>query len=106
MEDNAGIYETPKEILEQREQAKLEAIKLSAFVTGIMSNKNGRDFVWHLLNEFGLYRSPFDINSNQMARRVGYQEAGQYLVQLILLECPQEYELMFAENKYKEKADE
>ncbi len=103
MEDETEIFEKPKEVIEQEEHAKLEAIKLSAFVTGTMGDKNGRDFVWHLLHTFGVYRSPFSANSNKMARNVGSLESAQYIIQLISLECPREYEMMLAEHRYKEK---
>lgn len=105
MEDETDIFEEPKEIKEQEEHAKREAMRLSAFVTGTMGTRNGRDFVWHLLDRFGVYRSSFSANSNKMARNVGAQEAGQYLMQLILMECPGEYERMFAEHRYKEEQE-
>ncbi len=103
MEDETEIFEKPKEVIEQEEHAKLEAIRLSAFVTGTMNDRNGRDFVWHLLDKCGVSRSPFSSNSNKMARNVGWLEAGQYIVQLLITECPGEYEKMFAEHRYKEE---
>jgi len=106
MEDNTGLQKKTEEEQQQEEKAKIEALKLSVFVTDTMSRKSGRDFVWHLLENYGVYRSPFSPNSNKMARNVGTMEAGQYLMQLLLMECPSEYERMFAEHRYKEENDD
>lgn len=106
MEDNTGLREKTEEEKEQEEKAKIDALNLSACVVGTMSHKNGRDFVWHILENCGVYRSPFSPNSNKMARNVGTLEVGQYIMQLLLMECPREYELMFAEHRFKEESDE
>lgn len=103
MEDNEGIKGQDVEIKKQEERAELDALLVSAFVTSVMGMKPGRDFVWHLLAEYGVFQDPFNENPITMARTVGFKGAGLTLLKLILSECPDKYTLMFAENKLKEK---
>ena len=106
MEDNTGLQEKTEEDEKREERAKIDALNLTAFVTSTMSQKPGRDFVWYLLDRFGVYKSPFSPNTNKMARNVGTLEASQYIVQLLIMECPREYEMMLAEHRYKEEDDD
>ena len=106
MEDNTGLQEKTEEDEKREERAKIDALNLTAFVTSTMSQKPGRDFIWHLLDKFGVYRSTFRPNTNKMARNVGTLEASQYIVQLLIMECPREYEMMLAEHRYKEEDDD
>ncbi len=105
MDDNEGIKGKDEEIKKQEEQAKFEALRISVFVSNTMNEKSGRDFVWHLLTEYGVFQDPFNENAIAMARDVGVKGAGLMLLKLILSECPDKYNLMFTEHKLKEEND-
>lgn len=106
MDDNTGLREETQDEKDQKERAKIDALNLTNSVTDTMSRRSGRDFVWHLLEKYGVYRSPFNPNSNKMAKNVGIQEAGQYLLLLLTMECPAEYTRMFAEHQHKEEEND
>ncbi len=102
MEDNVGIGEQDEEIKKQEQKAKNDALDLSNSVNDTMSRKSGRDFTWHLLTECGVFKDAFNENPIVLARNTGFRAAGLLLLNLILIECPDKYEQMFSEHKYKE----
>lgn len=106
MEDNKGIANESKEFKKQEEQTNTEALKISIFVSDTMAIRAGRDFVWHLLENYRVFDDGFSENPIVLARNTGVRGAGLLLLNLILSECPDRYELMFAEHKYKEKNDD
>lgn len=100
VKDNMGIE---AEDSTQSEEEKVEAATLNCMTNDVMSSRSGRDFVWMLLSKYGVYQDSFDQNAIIMARNVGVKGAGLILLDLILSECPDKHNLMFAEHKYKEK---
>ncbi len=103
MEDNVGIPEKDKKSEEQRKEEKAEALWLSTCIKDVMDRKTGRHFVWYLLGECKVFQDIFSDNAIVLARYTGLRGAGLMLLKLILSTCPEKYELMFSEHKYKEK---
>ncbi len=96
--DNVGIQDEPKG---KTEEEQIAAAKMHFMVDSTMAHKAGRDLVWELLARYGVYRSDFDENPITMAKNVGMSEAGLILLDLILSECPDKHDLMFAEHRLK-----
>lgn len=103
MEDNEGIPEQDEEVKEQEKKAKEDALYSKVCVTDVMSIKTGRDFVWELLTDCGVYQDGFNADPYVHARNAGRKSAGLQILHKILSACPDKHELMFAEHKYKEK---
>ncbi len=103
MDDNEGIGEKDEEIKKQEKEAEEAALYSEVCVTDVMSIKTGRDFIWELLADCGVYQDGFHADPYVHARNAGLKSAGLQLLKKILLACPDNYELMFAEHKYKEE---
>lgn len=103
MEDNEGIGFEEREQKEQEQKAKDDALASKVCVIDVMSIKSGRDFVWELLTDCGVYQDGYNSNPYDHARNAGRKGVGLQLLQKILLACPDKHELMFSEHKYKEE---
>ncbi len=99
MEDNKGI--TDDDIREDLGEDNEKYLHLC--VNSVMAQKTGRHLIWHLLSDFKVYNDPFNENPIILSRNVGIMGAGLKLLKLILSECPDKYEVMFAEHKYIEE---
>ncbi len=102
MEDNVGIGEEDEDLRSQQKKAEDDALYSKVCTTDVMSRKSGRDFVWEILNDCGVYQDGFHADPYVHARNAGLKSAGLQLLQKILLACPDKHELMFSEHKYKE----
>ncbi len=103
MEDNLGIQEEEDKTEEQVKKEKEEALWLGTCIKDVMERKTGRHFIWHLIGECKVFQDVFSDNAIVLARHTGLRGAGLMILQLTLSTCPEKYELMFNEHKYKEK---
>ena len=103
MEDNEGITEENEQIKRQEKKAKEDDLDSKVCVTDVMSRKSGRDFVWELLTDCGVYQDGFNPDPYVHARNAGLKSMGLQLLHKILSACPDKHELMFSEHKYKEE---
>lgn len=62
----------------------------------LMGNKQGRRFVWRLLDKAGVFRSTFRLN-NEMAFLEGMRNIGLMLIADIHETCPEKYQVMVKE---------
>ena len=62
----------------------------------LMGNKQGRRFVWRLLEKAGVFRTTFRLN-NEMAFLEGMRNMGLILVADIHEICPEKYHIMVKE---------
>ncbi len=97
-EDQADQEEIEKNEEAQKQQEAYSRICLET----VMSNVNGRHFVWELLADCGIYQDTFSPDPYIHARASGSRKIGLKLMQRILEECPGMHETMFSEHKYKE----
>ena len=68
----------------------------------LMGNKQGRRFVWRLLEKAGVFRSTFRLN-NEMAFLEGMRNMGLVLITDIHELCPEKYQLMVKEAQDNEQ---
>ena len=64
----------------------------------LMANKQGRRFVWRLLDKAGVFRSTFR-NDNEMVFLEGMRNMGLMLIAEIHEICPEKYHLMLKEQQ-------
>ncbi len=108
VEDNIGIDEScaqGKDLKKQEKQvkkAKEAALYSKICVQEVMNNKMGRHFVWEELTKCGVYQEGFNADPYVHARNAGLKSAGLQLLDKILKDCPERYQLMFAEHEEKE----
>lgn len=62
----------------------------------LMGNKQGRRFVWRMLDKAGVFRSTFRLN-NEMAFLEGMRNMGLILITDIHEVCPEKYQVMVKE---------
>ena len=103
---NEGIRDVVEEQLKKEEQARADAIYLSLCAKDVMGMKSGRHFVWNLLVEYKVFQDGFHQDPIILARNTGIRGAGLLLYKLILAECPEQNEIMFAEHRYIEEENE
>jgi len=70
-----------------------------------MSHRNGRRFVWMIMNESAPTRNPMGIEDRWTNFNVGKQDIGRWLLFLIHEYCPDMYTLMIKESKEDEDHD-
>jgi len=90
---------TPEEqqAIAQRE-AMLLKLQLADDFTGIMCTVSGRRFIWSLLVEFGAFKEQYSESHAMMAYKEGRRQIGLYLIHLINVTCPHQYQVMTTEN--------
>lgn len=71
----------------------------------VMSNKQGRRFVWRLLEKAGVFRVSFNTNNAVMAFNEGNRNAGLQLLNDIMIACPEKHTLMLNEQKEARERD-
>lgn len=65
----------------------------------VMSNKQGRRFMWRLLSRAGVYQSSFNVDPHVTAFNEGSRNAGLQQLNEIMETCPERYTEMLAEQK-------
>ncbi len=103
MEDNRGIEGENGSIEKQIEQDRADELESNMSTKAVMATKTGRHFVWEQLNAFGVYRDGFTADPYVHAHNAGVKSAGLKILHNIISVCPDEYERMFSEHKYKEE---
>lgn len=91
---------------EQARKGEHEQRVLLDDVSRLMSRKEGRRFVRHLLGAAGTYQSCFSTNALQMAHSEGKREIGQYLLVLLQQACPERYLEMLSEHMKDERSSD
>jgi hypothetical protein len=89
----------------QQKQKTREILKRSA-LRKIMSDAEGRIWMWDLLTMSGLYHSSFSTDALAMAFTEGHRNIGLRIMAEINRISPELYARMVAENQPKEKASD
>lgn len=84
------------------EEERLAKEKEQNDLRWVMSNKQGRRFMWRLLSEAGVFRLSFNTNNATMAFNEGYRSAGLKQLNEIMEACPERYTDMLNEQKETE----
>ena len=71
-----------------------------------MSSRNGRRFVWMVMNESGPLQNPLTHSDNFTNFNIGKQDIGRWLIALIEEHCPELYPIMVKEAKEDQKNDD
>lgn len=88
------------------EEERLAREKEQNDLRWVMSNKQGRRFIYRLLSEAGVYRLSFNTNNAVMAFNEGGRNIGLNLLNNVMGSCPERYTEMLAEQKEaKDKHD-
>lgn len=85
----------------QAAQKKAEAkaaAQLKRDTRAVMGTPEGRNFVWHLLGQAGIYRSSFNPEALAMAYSEGRRNAGLQLMDILMTHCPEQYVKMTTEQ--------
>lgn len=80
------------EVKHLRRQTEVEDFKW------LMGNKQGRRYVWRLLEQAGVFRSTFRLD-NEMAFLEGMRNMGITIIADIHEICPEKYQLMIKEQQ-------
>ncbi len=80
------------------ERDKARRAELENDIVWLMGGKRGRRVMYRLLEQTGVYRSCFDPNALQMARKEGERNVGLYLLSLIHENCPEKHVQMLNER--------
>lgn len=81
------------------EEERLQQEREQSDLRFVMSNKQGRRFMWRLLSRAGVYQSSFNTNNAVMAFNEGNRNAGLQQLNEIMETCPERYTEMLAEQK-------
>lgn len=81
------------------EEERLAREKEVSDLRWVMSNKQGRRFMWRLLGRAGIYQSSFSSDSAVMAFNEGNRNAGLQQLNDIMEVCPERYAEMMNEQK-------
>ena len=87
----------------REKQALLELEQDEGDLVWLMNERRGRRFVWRILERAGVFRSPFDTNALNMARKTGEKEFGIWVVVQINDICPELYMKMVREQKERKE---
>lgn len=91
---------------EQVRKAQQERRVLLDDVSRLMSRKDGRRIVRHLLGEAGTYQTSFSTNALQMAHSEGRRDVGLRLLALIQEACPERYLEMLTEQMKDDRSSD
>ena len=83
---------------ERNKQAKLRQLSLDETLRLIMSQPNGRQWVWDLLTRTKVFATCFDTRALQMAFNEGERNIGLQLMAELMRVCPGQYTTMAREN--------
>ncbi len=78
--------------------AEVKSINDEKDFAAVMSDAQGRRFMWSLLNEFGVFGQLFNESHATMAYLEGRRQAGLFLMTKINTICPEQYMTMANEN--------
>lgn len=68
-------------------------------IRALMKLPAGRRVVWRLLEQAGVWRSVFSPEPLRMAFAEGQRNLGLWLLDWVMRECPDEYDLMMRETR-------
>jgi hypothetical protein len=90
---SADAYLDSEERAESEQKARNDRIRLEEIedITVLMGSRSGRRFVARQLEDTGVYRPSFALNTVQMAQNEGNRRVGIDLRDLVLLHCPDLY---------------
>lgn len=81
---------------EERQRAR--QIEIDDF-RWLMKSKQGRRFVWRMLEQAGMFRTSFSMNGLEMAKNEGQRNVGIMLMAEITTTCPEQYFVMIKEHQ-------
>lgn len=88
----------PDQVKQAEVKAKLETLNNTDSLYAIMQLKEGRNFVWWLLEEAGVFRTSFTGNSTTFFNE-GQRNIGLKVMAILNEKCPDLYLKMLKENK-------
>lgn len=99
MHDPLDIQGQESEREEARQQIRLYEKIEGEDTKRQMSNKQGRRFVYRLLESAGVWRLSFSTNAMQMAFNEGGRNQGLMLLMKLMAHCPEQYAVMLQEHE-------
>lgn len=83
---------------EKLRAGRVQAASLAADVRWLMEDKRGRNIVFWLLSESGLFQDSFDGNGLRFAHNTGRQWLGREIHNTVLAECPDLFVMLMQEH--------
>ena len=80
------------------EKRKLSRAREKAVLTRLMSDRDGREFVWNFLSEFHMFSTSFAVDSHVTAFREGERNVALRFSSMILDAAPGSYMKMMQER--------
>nr|DAK35325.1 MAG TPA: hypothetical protein [Caudoviricetes sp.]DAN93740.1 MAG TPA: hypothetical protein [Caudoviricetes sp.] len=77
----------------------MEKQQMESDIGLLMRQPYGRRVVWQMLEQAGVWRSSFNTEPLAMAFAEGRRNFGLWLLDLVVRECADEYELMMREAR-------
>ncbi|MGO8944257.1 MAG: hypothetical protein ACLQJ7_11365 [Syntrophobacteraceae bacterium] len=97
---NAG---DAQQVAKAKSKQKTRDLQKKAALRKIMSDPEGRMWMWDLLSRCGVYHSSYSSDALAMAFHEGHRNIGLHLTAEINRLSPEMYARMVAENQEKEK---
>lgn len=88
----------PKNIKEAARRSKQRDLDRENGLRFIMSQREGRLWIWDFLADSGVFQTSFHTSNSVMAFNEGKRQRGLELLATLTRECPQDYLLMQSEN--------
>lgn len=95
--DPTNLREHEERRTEEADRQRFVAKREEDDFKWLMSSKQGRSIVWRLMEEAGVFRISFNLNSMQMAFNEGKRDYGNRIFNLILTHTPELYPAMMKE---------
>ena len=97
----AEEYLEPEEKIAKKRQAFRERIRKQEIndLRDVMTNPEGRRFVWRVLEEGRVFHSCFDLNPIQMAKNEGKRDIALFVLEELMRDHQQQYLQMCREAK-------
>lgn len=89
----------PAHVRRKQQAAKREDRKLDVFLSAMMEQREGRDWMWWLLGQTGIYQSSFSNSALVMAHKEGARNLGLTVTAELVRVCAPQYMLMMQERQ-------
>jgi hypothetical protein len=95
----------PEQVKAARREDKLHRTGRNLAIRRLMQDPDGRRFVWDILADCGVFRTPFAMDPYATAFNAGKQSVGQMLLAEVTAVVPELYIQMLQEPKDEENAE-
>lgn len=86
-----------KEVKKKKTKAELRRLREQTWLKAILSNEGGRDFIWRLLSECGIYHTSF-TGDNETFFNEGKRQIGLWALNEVFEADKKAYAVMQEEN--------